>query len=144
MDVKQEAIELFNHTWDLLDLPQRTAPQQIEMLHAAHTSCYLWRQVGTQANFARGEWQVSRVYSVLAMGDAALLHAQESLRICLDSGISGLDLAFGYEAVSRAYYVLGNAQGMDENKALGIAACAEISQEEDRNYALGEIRGIGA
>ena len=35
------------------------------MIHAAHASRYHWSQVGTKANLARGEWQVSRVYTVL-------------------------------------------------------------------------------
>jgi len=42
VDVKQEAIKLFNETWDLMDLKERTPSQQVLILHWAHTTCYLW------------------------------------------------------------------------------------------------------
>ena len=49
-----------------LELPGRTAEQDDEMIHAAHASRAInWGQVGTKANLARGEWQVSRVYTAL-------------------------------------------------------------------------------
>lgn len=139
----QEAKKLFNETWDLLDLPQRTDEEKITMLHKAHTSCYLWREAGQPVNNARGEWQVSRVYSVLKMGEPALLHGLSSLSICRENGIGGLDLAFGYEAVARAYACLGDGENMDKMKALGVQACEAIAGADDRDYAQKEIDGIG-
>ena len=59
------AADLFNHTWTLMERVDRTAAQDDEMLHCAHASRYHWGEVGEPANFARGEWQCSRVYSVL-------------------------------------------------------------------------------
>ena len=45
-DHRKLAIELFNHTWTLMDLESRTVEQTDEMLHSAHASTYHWLQVG--------------------------------------------------------------------------------------------------
>lgn len=59
------AIELFNLVWDLMDREVRTPEEDDRMLHAAHASRFHWGEIGTPLEFERGEWQISRVYSVL-------------------------------------------------------------------------------
>ncbi len=142
MDIIAEAKKLFNETWDLLDKTDRTPEDDITMLHKAHTSCYLWRSAENPVNNARGEWQVSHVYSILNMGVPALLHGKQSLGLCLDNGIGDLDLVFGYEAVARACSVLGNLDQAKENITKGLAACEAVTDENDRNYARGELENI--
>jgi len=133
---------LFNETWDLIDKQDRTDEETITMLHKAHTSCYLWREANSPLNNARGEWQVSRVYSILGEGRLALLHGTRSLALCVDNGIGEFDLAFGYEAVARAYKALGNATLQEENKQLGLAACESIADNDDRDYTLGNFADL--
>lgn len=142
MDRIQEAKNLFNETWDLMEKANRTEAEDRMMLHKTHTSCYLWQSAGKPVNNARGEWQVSRVYSVLKMGVPALLHGKASLDICLENGITGLDLAFGYEAAARAYALLGDAEASGRMQVLGIDAAGQIESEGDRKYALGELQSI--
>ena len=48
---------------------------------------------------------------------AVLFHGSRSLKLCLDNNLGGFDLAFGYEAVARAYAVLKNAAEMGKAKA---------------------------
>lgn len=136
------AKELFNQTWDLLDQTDRTPEEDIAMLHKAHTSCFLWREAGSSVNNARGEWQVSRVYSALKMGEPALLHGEYSLEICLKNEIGGFDLAFGYEAVARAYRLLGKPEEAAKYKALGLEACEKIGDPGDRDYTLLNFRDL--
>lgn len=136
------AITLFNETWELIDKKNRTEAETITMLHKAHTSCYLWREANKPLNNARGEWQVSRVYSILGEGRLALLHGAYSLALCLDNGIGDFDLAFGYEAVSRAYKVLGDEALQEEHKQLGLAACESIADNDDRDYTLGNFADL--
>ena len=143
MDKIQEAKKLFNETWDLLDMKERTADEDILMLHKAHTSCFLWRDADSPLNNARGQWQVSRVYSTLGFGEAALLHANKSLEICQTNNIGDFDLAFGYEAVARAYFIMGDTNKAAEYKELATAACDGVAKEEDKDYVLSEINNIG-
>ena len=72
-DRRQLAVDLFNHVWTLLEKTDRTPMQDDEMLHAAHASRYHWGEVGEPVNFARGEWQCSRVYAVLGRAEPALV-----------------------------------------------------------------------
>ena len=37
---RQLAVDLFNHAWSLLRLPERTGEQDDELIHAAHASRY--------------------------------------------------------------------------------------------------------
>ena len=127
------AVGLFNYTWTLLENTDRTPAQDDEMLHAAHASRYHWGEVGELVNLARGEWQVSRVYSVLGRGEPALYHA----RRCLELNEANADredweLGSAYEAVARAHAVAGDAAGRDEWRARAEAELATITDEEDR------------
>src|SRR6056297_3383811 len=79
---KKLAMDTFNKTWDLLDKTNRSEAENIEMIHTAHASRYHWGQVGTPLEFQRGEWQISRVYAVLEMGESALYHGEIVLKTC--------------------------------------------------------------
>lgn len=139
---KEEAVNCFNATWDLIDKRDRTHEDDVNMIHMTHASRYHWGQIGTALELSRGEWQISRVYSLLRMGESALFHAKEALRLCLENAIGDFDLTFGYEAMARAYSVLGN----QENKATYIAKAKEaakaVAKEEDRKYVESEISTI--
>ena len=99
---RQLAVDLFNHTWTLLETTDRTPMQDDEMLHAAHASRHHWGVVGEPVNFARGEWQCSRVYAVLGRAEPALWHGRRCLAICEEHGIGDFDVAFAWEAIARA------------------------------------------
>ena len=73
------------------------------MIHAAHASRYHWGEAPEckPENLARGEWQVSRVYTVVGFPEAALRHARRCLDICEEHGLGDWDLAYAYEAVAR-------------------------------------------
>ena len=138
---RNQAIKLFNAAWDLIDKKNRTRADELNMIHMAHASRHHWGQVGGILEAARGEWQISRVYSVLRMGESALFHARESLKLCEENNVGGFDLAFGYEAVARAYKVLDRRES-DIYKDRAIDEAQKIKSREDREYVMGEIDGI--
>ena len=139
---KETAINCFNATWDLIEKNNRTKDEDREMIHTAHASLYHWLQVGTPLEFARGEWIVSRVYSILGMGHSALYHGEASLQICLDNGIEGFDISFGYEAMARAYKVLGENKKMEEYVDMALKSAEKIKNDDDKKYTLSEINNI--
>lgn len=132
----------FNKTWDYIDLKERTNQDNINMVHHAHASRYHWGIVGEPINLQRGEWQISRVYSLINMGESALLHAKECLRLTEEEKIGGFDLAFAYEAMSRAYKILRNNDKMNHYKQLGLGACEHIENKEDKEYTISELNNI--
>ena len=136
---RQLAVDLFNHVWTLIELPERTPEQDDEMIHAAHASRYHWGQVGTKANLARGEWQVSRVYTVLGRSEPALYHAHRCLAYVEEGdGIEDWDLPFAYEALARAQAVAGDAAS-PALRALAREAGEGIADDEDRDHLLSEL-----
>lgn len=138
------ASSLFNFTWDLIEKADRTEEDKDLMLNAAHASRFHWGVVGTALNRARGEWQISRVYSILGRIEPALYHAGKSLELCLDNQLSDFDLGFSYEALARAYAVMGDKSKRDENMAHAKQAATRVSKEDDRKWLLKNIDEIGS
>lgn len=139
---KKFAIDLFNLTWNLLDKKDRTIGEDDKMIHAAHASRYHWSEIGTPLKFERGEWQISRVYSVLKRSESAIYHARRCLEICKKNNIGDFDIAFAYEAQARAYAVAGLKVQCKENIELATEAGQQIKKEDDRNYFLNELKTI--
>ena len=132
VDHRQLGVDLFNHTWSLLDKEGRTTVEDDELLNAAYASAYHWSRVGAPENFARSQWQLSRVNAVLGRAEPALYHAQRCLDYCLENGIEDWDRAFAYEALARAHRLAGN----DEEARRNVQRAREIvvADEEDREH----------
>ena len=139
---KKLAVDLFNRVWNLLDKADRTLEEADEMVHAAHASRHHWGVIGTPLEFERGEWQISRVYSVLGRPEAALHHAKRCLEICEANGIADFDIAFAYEALARAHAVAGDKAKAEEYVASAEKATEAIEDEGNREYTLGEVASV--
>jgi DNA-binding transcriptional MerR regulator len=133
------AADLFNHTWTLLEKPDRTSNEDDEMIHAAHASRFHWGEVGEPANLARGEWQCARVYSVLGRAEPALYHARRCLEINQANGSTDWDLAAAYEAMARAYLTAGDAEQVAAWKAKAVEALDGIADKEEREIIESDI-----
>jgi hypothetical protein len=143
-DVKLLAAQLFNDTWRLLEQEQRTRQDDDRMIHSAHASRYHWGQVpnATPAHLARGEWQISRVYSVLGRAEPALFHAHRVHDLCEENGIGDWDLAFAYEALARAHAVAGDADQARLYTGRALAAADDIAEDDDRDLLLADLETI--
>ena len=139
---KKLAIEAFNKTWEYIDMESRTDEETLEMIHLAHASRYHWGFAGTELNKGRGEWQISRVYSISGLGESALLHAIAYLDICIKNGYKDWDISFAYEAIAFAYKVLNNTELMISFKERGIQSLVDIKEKGDRDYAETELNKI--
>jgi hypothetical protein len=144
VDHRRLGVELFNHVWTLLELPERTPAQEDELVHAAHASRHHWAQVGEPRHLARGEWQISRVYSVLRRAEPALHHARRCLELLEESGDGEeWDLPFAHEAIARAALVAGDRGTAEHHLAQARGLGALIEDADDREHldeALAELR----
>ena len=136
------AVECFNNTWTLIEKSDRTAEDDAQMLHLAHASRFHWGEIGTPLNFARGDWQLSRVYSILGHGENALVFAKSSLHLCLEHDFGDFDLAFAYEAAARAFSVLGDSEMLAKHLKLAKNAGNEITKDDDKEYFFNELATI--
>ena len=144
---RQLAAGLFNDTWRLLELPDRTPEQIDELIHCAHASRYHWGRVGEPANLARGEWLCARVYAVLGRAEPALWHARRCLSIVEatpagEGGLEDWDLANAYESLARASAVAGDHEAARRWIALGHDALALVTDVEDREIVGKDLDSI--
>lgn len=139
---RQMAIELFNLTWDLMEKPDRTPAETDRMINAAHASRYHWEIAGEAVNIARGEWQISRVYSVVGRVEPCLYHAERCLQVTLENDLVDFDLAFAYEAMARACHLSGDLMETAKFFTLGQEAGEKIKKEDDREYFFRELNTI--
>ena len=135
IDHRQLGVDLFNEVWRLIE----TREDDERMLHAAHASRFHWGEAPEckPENLARGEWQVSRVYTVLGLAEPALRHAHRCLDICEANGIGDWDLAYAHEAVARAYKTAGmQAEAAAHAK---LAAEVPVADDEDREHLAQDL-----
>jgi hypothetical protein len=133
------AVAYFNEVWQLLELSSRTAAQDDRMLHLAHASRLHWDNVGTDQHRAIGEWQCSRVYSVLGRSEPALFHAQRCLAYASTDGVEEWVAPSGYEALSRAYAVSGDVAAARDARDTAIRLLATVSDEDDKAVVQGDL-----
>jgi hypothetical protein len=138
------AVDLFNHAWTLLRLPERTPEQDDELIHAAHASRHHWGEVGTAANRARGEWQLSRVYATLGRAEPALHHARRCLACCEENpeAIEDWDLPFAYEALARAHRLAGDEDEAARCEARARELGEKIEDPEDRELLEADLKTL--
>jgi hypothetical protein len=143
-DQKLLAAQLFNEAWRLMEQEGRTRDDDDRMIHTAHASRYHWGQVpdATAAHRARGEWQISRVYSTLGRAEPALHHARRVLDLCQENGIGDWDLGFAYEALARAHAVAGDGALAREFTDQALAAADDVADDEDRDLLLADLETI--
>lgn len=139
---RQEGAHLFNHVWSLLEMEERSAEQDDDMLHAAHASRWHWSQTGVpdlNQRLAVGEWQCSRVYAVLGRGEPSLHHARRCVELVEGGGMEDWVAASAYEAMARAWRTAGDRAAFEEWRARAHAAMAQISDPEDREVIENDL-----
>ena len=139
---KRFAVNSFNLVWDLLDKEQRTKEEEDQMVNAAHASRFHWGEIGTPLEFERGEWQISRVYSVLNRPEEARYHAERCLDICEKNQFGDFDIAFAYEAMARSAAVAGKVEEAEKYVKLAKEASEKIEEEGNKNYFLSELKTV--
>jgi hypothetical protein len=133
-DQRKTAVKLFNRVWVLMEKSKRSGEEDDEMIHAAHASRYYWGVVGKAEHRARGEWQISRMYTVLGRGEPAVAHAKRCLEICKQHGLADWDIAYAYESLARAHRTAGHTADARKFKKLAREAGDQISESEEREH----------
>lgn len=144
---RAEGVALFNLVWEMLDAPVRTPAQDDQMVHAAHASRWHWSQAGDlggDQQRAVGEWQCSRVYSVLGRGEPAVHHAKACLVICEESGLDDWVVAAAYEALARASAAAGDTGEARAWLARARTATEAIVDPEDREQIESDLAALTA
>ncbi len=139
------AVELFNRSWRLLELDERTPEQDDELVHCVHASRHHWAEVGTAANVARGEGQCARAYAAVGRPEPALHHARRCLELVRagGEGFEDWDLASALEVAARAHLAAGERADAEQYAALARAELEAIADPDDREVIAGQIAELG-
>jgi hypothetical protein len=135
------AAHLFNETWRLIEKRDRTAEEDILMIHSAHASRYHWQSVGNSSNKAVGEWQISRVYSLLRLSDPALYHAKLCLEISETQSLSPFQMGCAHEAMARALSFNDRTSARLHHQAASKLAM-HVQDPEDRGILESDLKSI--
>lgn len=136
------ARDLFNRTWELIEKPDRTGDEDVEMLLCAMASRWHWGEIGGSEPVATGDWQVAHVASLLGLGELAVTFAKRHLASALDERWDGWRLASAYEGMARACAALGDAAGLARHYAEAEAALAHEPDEDDRAVIESQLATI--
>jgi DNA-binding transcriptional MerR regulator len=139
------AVELFNRSWRLLELEDRTPEQVDELIHCVHASRHHWGEVGNAANLARGENQCARVYAALGRAEPALHHATSCLELVRKGGdgLEDWDLASALEVMARAQQAAGNAAEATEYARLARQELETVVDRDDREVIESQLMEAG-
>jgi hypothetical protein len=137
------AKQINGRVWELLGKSPRRESESQEMIHAAHASLFHWLQVGTPVHHQRGEWLISRVYTILGYKHAALRHAKRCLDLTEthEEILEDFDLAYAYEGMARALALTGNEGVSRKWMEQARGAGEEIENDESRNLFFGDLEG---
>ena len=136
------AVELFNHTWDLVEKKDRTKEEDERMVHAAHASRFHLGEVGEPLNLAVGG--VADRPRVLHPKAPFLRppNAGRCLEIIEENGITGFYRASAYEGLAKAHNVTGEREKSEEYLELAQAEGRRITDEEERKVLLVQLAEI--
>ncbi|MHA2026604.1 MAG: hypothetical protein ACXACG_00055 [Candidatus Thorarchaeota archaeon] len=125
--------------WGVLDNESASMEELGLALEMAYTSMYHWRQIGKPINIARGEYMVSRVFAEMKIGDAALVHAERTLKFTEDAEEKAdFDMGFAYEVLAKAHSVNGDKDNCKKYKDMAQKVIDTLG-DEDKKIAQGEL-----
>jgi tetratricopeptide (TPR) repeat protein len=141
---KQLASQCFNRVWDFLDLQERTKEEEEQMIHLAHTSFWHWTQVEdhTSTNLSIGYWQIARVYAVVGNGEQSRFFAERCVEVSLQADIPPFYIGYGYEALARAYMVLGQSEMAFDIFQKALSYAEEVVVEDSKKMLLKDLYEI--
>ena len=144
IEAHREFAKKTNHrVWELLEKKDRSPEEDEDMLQAAMTSLYHWKQVGTAVNDQRGRWILSHVYVALDKPQDAIKQAEKCQQITQSypEEMEDFDLAFAQEGLARAYAISGDLERAKKHHQLASDLGEVIKDPDDKEVFLGDFQG---
>lgn len=138
-------VQLNNQMWEVIEDDgvgsQTPVLEKERMLYSAYASAYHWRNVGNEANFARGEHLISRMAARLGEGDVALRHARRCLELieAYPDVMEDWDMPFAHEALARASAAAGDLGAARTHFDQATELAQAVIDETDREIIDTEL-----
>jgi len=132
----------FNGAWDLIDLAERSADQDRQMLALAFASRWHWGEVGTDQNIAISDWQVGHVASLVGDRWLAETFSRAAYERAQSADLPTWLRASAAEGMARAAAVAGDRAGYERHVAEARELLAQVDDPEDVTLIEGQLASI--
>jgi hypothetical protein len=142
-DQRALAVSLFNRTWDLLEADRDDAGDRM-LLATALASRLHWEGIGTDENYAAGDWLVAHVASRLGHADLALdfAAAAHQRAVEADPPVPQWLVASTQEGMARAHAVAGHDEERDHWAADARSTLEDVDDTEDRELIESQLATV--
>lgn len=139
---RSEAAQLFNDCWTLLDLPERTADDNADLLTNAFASRHHWHQVGALEQWIVADWMVSRAAAAVGEGELSVRFAQRAWDAAREPTLEDWMVASLAEGLARAFAAAGDASQRDEWLARADVMTRNIGHDDSRALISGQLASV--
>ena len=136
------AVENNNRAWDLAAQTSRTDAECEEMMHAAHTSNWHWKKIGTELHHIRADMLLAEVHALLGYGASSLRLAEAVSGYFMEQGSDDWEIAFVHTIYAHAAAVAGAKELHDQQYELAREAIDSIADDEDREIVLATFNQV--
>jgi hypothetical protein len=137
------AVGYFNGAWELIDLPNRTAEQERDMLTLTFAARQHWIEAGgTPENLAIADWQVAHAASKAGFADLALAFARSAVAIAEANDVPTWLKASTHEALARAHASAGEIDGYTYEADLARSLLDKVADSEDRTIIESQLASV--
>lgn len=133
---------LYNEAYQLMQSSRRTGEDDRRMLACACASRLHWEGIGTDVNFAIGDWLVAQVASRLGYADVALAFAVAAHERTSSAAMPAWVKASAAEGLARAHASAGHVSERDLYLASASAGLDAIDDAEDRELIASQIATV--
>ncbi|MCR9118736.1 MAG: hypothetical protein NXI22_17510 [bacterium] len=128
------AIETNNRAWDLLEANALSTDERLELLHAAHASCFHWCGVGNPVKHLRAIVLLTNAYVRLELSAPANELAAQCITLLQTHGgdCADWDIPFACDAISRAFSINDQTEAAAKWRAQATEASEAVADEQDR------------
>ena len=141
---KHFSANCFNRAWDLIDLSERSADQEAELLALAFASHWHWtqREDYSPAKASISNWQISRVFALIGDGPMAVRFGEKALNVLSDPAESPFLTAYAYEAQARGLAVNGDHETARLMLDQAVSYSAQIESDENRTLVAADLEQL--
>jgi hypothetical protein len=142
---RELAVGYFNAAWVLIDTPDRTHEQTLEVMTLTFASRQHWVEAGgTDANLAIADWQIAHAASLVGLPDVALRFAEAAVTRTVAGDLPLWMHASAHESLARAYAVAGDKAGYEREADMTRTLLESVTDAENRELVESQLASIPA
>lgn len=122
-----------NEAWDLVEAEQLEGDDAERMIHAAHTACYHWMEVGEKINHLRALVLLTSAYLKVQQGACAVHYAEQAVALLKDCNeVTGFDRACVLGSAMCAYEMGEDHEKAEHYRCQAYEAMNDVHEPDEK------------